>query len=399
MEQKDTRTTGTYTYTVNNVVAATRSVTNGSDTCSPGPIIRGDGFRPTPWSYRTAYSDAVSATFEKPGPPKVVYSGDFGCAASHAGLWAQLETACTRQMVNTRKIASSKFYDRIGSGLDLGTSAAEQYADGVSKPARDIVSLTYESVGREDPYKGRRHASRSIHGRVHSINDQASSGRKLLRFAKRGGKIWLLNAFVIQPLLSDLFNAAIQLQKGACGSDNGFRVFSQQSDAHKWSSTRVRTGPLDYPNMCYGTFTGTLSTRIRYEAYFRLNPAYSQLYNLTTTDPLVLGWNVIPFSFLVDYVYNIGGWLENLEKASRYQSALQAHLSYFTETTLFTGRYQWEAKFNGFTGTSVGGKFNYRKLDRKMLTVLPAVVKPQINVDLGSTQLLNVAGLLAQTFK
>lgn len=107
---------------------------------------------------------------------------------------------------------------------------------------------------------------------------------------------WLEYHLAVEPLLGDAVAAAEQLAH-----------ITQMPRTQKVSaSVRVR---VPYPAIYTGAvWTGSREIRKRVVAYFTHTPEPANFMGLK--DPELTIWNAIPLSFVADYFYNIGGFLE-----------------------------------------------------------------------------------------
>jgi len=129
----------------------------------------------------------------------------------------------------------------------------------------------------------------------------------------------LFNAFVVQPLISDISNM-MQLGKHMAAQYDKLK----SSDALVARSTVIDKGSTPYYS------TSTTHTLWREYSWTRTVTAYVK-YRLLTADiprppdiilladalgfdePLKVVWELIPYSFLVDYFLQVGNWLDNFK--------------------------------------------------------------------------------------
>lgn len=122
------------------------------------------------------------------------------------------------------------------------------------------------------------------------------------------------------------------------------------------------------------------------------------LSRLTSLNPASILWESLPFSFVVDWFYDVGGYLRSMESAivsnkgvfSGYKT--MTHLHKNTISTVYNGTdslsYVWQ-------GYSEGSRYQ-TSLDRSLLTSLPLPRRPSFTANLGSARLINAAALLSQ---
>lgn len=214
--------------------------------------------------------------------------------------------------------------------LNLAQSCAEyrQVAGMFSSFARDFAS-TY----------------RAIRGGLPSLFS-AAFGRLLSRRdprALRAANRWLQYQYGLRPLMSDMYGVMDllvgQLQSGyltktrvsgRC-SLNGERRFDSLT-------TQVQTGSQKYTAVAY--FTVTLG----------------QLKSLAQngiTNPALLVWEFIPYSFVLDWIIPVGGFLSSLDALT----GVDLHSAYVSWTDDFTV----EASYRGYTSKSES-IYKYRRV-------------------------------------
>lgn len=206
---------------------------------------------------------------------------------------------------NERAKATSKAYDRLREGR---TSLSETLAEAVTT-YRMLVqsSLTLLST------------LRSIrNGQWHLIPKQfgyqfGSNGRLL----RAPANAYLQYHFGWKPLMEDIYGSAVLLKKLASGSTpflihaKGTSVkeysFSSKYWSNLWHFGDNVTAPMD--STLYKT--GRKVTRC-YLSGVVSSKRLQFLSNVGFTNPLSLAWNLIPYSFVIDWFMPIGNVLESL---------------------------------------------------------------------------------------
>ncbi len=139
----------------------------------------------------------------------------------------------------------------------------------------------------------------------------------------------------------------------------------------------------------------------RYEIGGFYTPSSSyveQMSRLTSLNPLSIAWELLPFSFVVDWFYDIGGYLRGVE------TALVSSLGVFNGYLTHTRRTECSETFTTsginpqgrrISGVTTG--YSRRQVkNRSLLTAVPYPRAPKFNFDLSSGRLLNAAALLSQ---
>lgn len=120
-------------------------------------------------------------------------------------------------------------------------------------------------------------------------------------------------------------------------------------------------------------------------------------------NPISWAYELTPYSFVLDWMIDVGGYLRNLETSLLYANSFES--GYVTRVVAC------DASFSGslvkyvpgypsqltIADGSAGGRFI--KFTRSVLSSYPVPRLPTFKVDLGSTRLLNLAAMLAQKLK
>lgn len=124
------------------------------------------------------------------------------------------------------------------------------------------------------------------------------------------------------------------------------------------------------------------------------------LARFSSLNPASIIWETIPYSFVIDWVYDLGGYLRNLESALLYCS------SFVSGYSTFTALEQCESTVSkGITaGTTVRmanlrGGYRYSRKVRTVLTGIPFPRPPRFEPKLGWRRLVNGAALARQLIR
>lgn len=143
-------------------------------------------------------------------------------------------------------------------------------------------------------------------------------------------------------------------------------------------------------------FVSDLSFRLQFDVY--LSPHQSMLQKLssyTSLNPIAWVYEMTPYSFVLDWFWDFGGYLRNLETAVIHSDRVVSGCKTYTAleyTTLQSNTLSWgKHLFSDATGDHV-----YRWYERKPMNTLDVPKIPVWDVRLGSRRMLNAAALLSQ---
>jgi hypothetical protein len=206
---------------------------------------------------------------------------------------------------------------------------------------------------------------------------------------------WLQLQYGWKPLLSDIHGAAELLaQKLYERIPEVERIVVQKSIERNASD-----------KFTDNSFTVTATHKIRYSQkiviYFeQTSPVFRTASQIGLTNPLYLAWELVPFSFVVDWFLPIGNWLSSLDATLGF--TFKKGCSTTFERVLTSG--VWEMnKFavNGTTmrsGMAVGSRDRIN-CQRSGLASFPFPARPNFKDPFSTLHLANALALLSQTFK
>jgi hypothetical protein len=217
--------------------------------------------------------------------------------------------------------------------------------------------------------------------------------RKLLnRRVRNVPKEWLGLQYAWKPLLSDIYGASKQLQG---------RPFSD------WVVTVKGTAVDQIDNVVYDPggdpsvasnyrHTGFKGVKVRLD-YIPTDKWTHEIASLGLTNPLLIAWELVPFSFVVDWVLPIGDWLNTLD----------ATLGYTFLSGSYTERCQlWQQVTPSHPSKWGNGRIfadyegtNYRSITRRRVypsSPLPRPPSPKNPLSLG--HMANGLSLMATVF-
>lgn len=163
------------------------------------------------------------------------------------------------------------------------------------------------------------------------------------RFSPRGAaNSWLSYQYGWLPLMNDIYGLQQQLKEPF--RKEGFLIKAQHTSTQEWSPNDALS-----PGVSGTTYkrsgTGFYKSRTVYYAKIADSELYA-LSQLGLVNPLLVAWELVPLSFVVDWILPIGNFLENLTAAvgTSFVAAFEDRIAY--------GRFIVE----GHYGTYVSGR-------------------------------------------
>lgn len=199
---------------------------------------------------------------------------------------------------------------------------------------------------------------------------------------------WLELQYGWRPLLSDVYGAARALENRSKGD---WRVTAKATRSEALAYTKVNTNV----NASTCRASGTRSVYTRIDAVPQ-NEAIISLASLGVTNPLSVAWELVPFSFVVDWAYPVGNFLSSLDAmlgygSAYYSSSLLVKVDWVTNgDTILDGN---DLTKNVFTGTK---KMVYLK--REVSSSIPVPHPPRLKDPRSLAHMANGLALLSQVF-
>lgn len=111
---------------------------------------------------------------------------------------------------------------------------------------------------------------------------------------------------------------------------------------------------------------------------------------LTSLNPASIAYELLPWSFVLDWAYNLGGYIRDLETAGLYGMYFKSGYVNYT----YREHMPWIAKpsASGAIGILSGSTENFG-YDRRVLTSYPAPNLPKLKLELGASRLLAATSL------
>lgn len=384
------------------VVTLTSFAVPGFSSLQPGVNVRGDFRTPNPWSY---FKHTVEYLHGSYGRKNSAGSHRYVGVITDASGAVAFNTDPYRQRAYNE--ALSKLLGKISNNLNLAVSAAES---GQTVKMLNLVKLYTSYVADM-----KRSFRRQVYAKMRSYKSRRSV-KRALRNWQRGVKLrnpryyqprpidngliqqtsslaangYLAFTYGLSPLVSDIYGIAenvvgwsreIAIAEGKATSS--FKV-NQRSVVAVEGRNHVGT--------CYRT--GFVACTLKVRATARFDQDYQKW---SSINPIAIAYELLPFSFVYDWIVDLGGYMENLEKSLVFASDFRDGYASFLEVNRCRTVYRsaFRASSTDFA-LDASGFDEQISFSRELLLSFPQPTFPRINPELGSRRLLAAASLLRQ---
>lgn len=260
----------------------------------------------------------------------IIFGAGYSPAWTRAGFPGEERGDGTYQfssaISDTQSIARERFNSRLRDTAEMGAALAQyrQAADMVSNRALQLYRFT-RALRRFDFPSAARELNRIVYGkdgRYYARIKGSHRGLNLRRDSRSFASNFLEFSFGWAPLVSDIAGAVNILDSPQRGTRN-VRASARTNDTfvrsrNNWYSFEpvIMTGQHAYQ------VSVTCSADVEV-----LNPNISLAAQMGFVNPLSVVWEIVPFSFVVDYFANVQSYLEN------YSSLFGLQLSNIWSTT------------------------------------------------------------------
>lgn len=322
-------------------------------------------------------------------------AGDFGTDGS---LFAFTD----KQSYND---ALGKLGDVIRGGIDLSIDAFQvgktielaKRILSVRKIVQYLAEKTWKDTSRElrrtsTLARNRAYAYKRDRRDSFKAKDQSFSNPM-----KDVGGLYLEFTYGLKPTMQTIFDL-VNGEAVRCGNSLNIKRkgsrFNGVTGRYKERLTSIGSNGHQFFNDVY---EGSYRTKMG-GTYLPSNSYIESLSRLTSLNPASILWELLPFSFVVDWFYDVGGYLRmaetslvsNLGTFDGYVSTTHKNSKILSTTGVGTdsGGYLHSGNITGDTA-----KYTF---SRSVLTSIPFPRPPNFRADLGSTRMINAAALLSQ---
>lgn len=392
-----TATGAPYAHSVNHGVAWQRSLQ------CPTTVIKGNFTDANPWDYTVSEIDYLRGTMRTVNPSlTTVTRGFIGPPySSHPDVGVATSEATKRAM--------DKLNEKVRGSLDLAVSIAEgrqtirmlnlvdRYVSAIRHMRRSFLRQIWAG-----------HRSRKHKRRLPRLLKKWQSGIKsqygryyepvpvtpglISRVSSAGANGWLEFTYGWKPLISDVRGVA----ENVLGSVRNYLMKFKAKGTYRISESTKVTGPNGHVGVC--RVSGFASVQYGVQMKPGFDTGLSQW---TSLNPLTVAYELVPLSFVFDWIIDLGGYMRNLETSllyhGKYVKGYASTLWTYTSKTTFSSHTN---PYPGYTSTLTGQcSYKATKFSRVFLPYYPLPQPPKIHPDLGSSRLLSAASLLRQALK
>jgi hypothetical protein len=364
---------------IETVTGATRAVFR----YSKGAMVSGDHKSPNAYGYSWYRRYFASGFFDD---YSLNGSGAFG---SDSGVIDTSGNGVPRVFVSRQTALYNNALDRLNSGSSESTSP---YRSGT----RGDLNLTIDLA---EAHQTKRMLSEM--SKVWRYVKSFGPARRFTGISTLGNK-WLEYTYGIKPLVSSLFGAADELVRA---NINRVRTFTG-SDTYRPSVQELPNLDIDgFFAETYGAMaseSGVLKESVRLKIRMDVTDPAVNLLRWGTMDPRQIAWELMPYSFVVDWVYNVGSYLRNAETAAAYRNAYKdgfwSYLYVADVQSVVSRTSQTGGPFPILYVGSVSQLSFTRRFSRTVLLSYPAPRMPVLDVRLGWQRILSGAALARRFF-
>lgn len=341
--------------------------------------------------YRHVYQHWIGTDSYSSGPYYSVRSGHLGGIPYAPGPDQNVSNNC----VNA---ALSKFYDKVRNTIDISVDAFQARQ---SKSLLKSIGAVVVYVLKHNPkalLRDWRLFNDLLKRRGGALNTRydPKTGRALFdadflkEYARRGGGLWLGYSYGLKPLAQTVYDSYQQMTN----VEPLMKVEARAAFKNRYFR--------EQPNACGGV-VGTQygnhaeDERVEFIAYFGVgSTAANELSRMTSLNPASILWELTPWSFVLDWVVDIGGFLRNFESALLSRNIFKSGTVTYGTRRSFAGGFRYK---DGSRTVSASG-YQWKNWKRRVVLTLPPLPRiPTFKADfLSPMRAANAVALLTQFF-
>nr|WKV33572.1 MAG: RNA-dependent RNA polymerase [Riboviria sp.] len=230
---------------------------------------------------------------------------------------------------------------------------------------------------------------------------RSKNPKKIWDAVKRGGRAipssYLEMSYGWSPLLQDVLGSAEALAEAQnLGRRFSVVVKGAATDTSRHFYRKEWAGLYDL--VYEGEIRHRCETVLRYDLPANMLDSLS---SLGLTNPLAIQWELVPFSFVVDWFFPIGDYVNRLDAGS-YLSFIEGSrsmMSRINSRSRYEDRNETSYRYNKVTTTRTPGRFRAWQFNRTVLSQPPSVPLPDLRSPLSLDKMAKGLSLLAMAFQ
>lgn len=345
-----------YSFTPSDGVTTSISVLSLKDSVSGYTLRKGDKKTPTSFSYTAYRSNGYKGTYRyhnKTAAPPIVLID-----SGSMGTFLDDRLNLTSNQAHLYNRAYNSLVNKLRGTLDLSIAVAEG------------------------------HQTAAMLGSLNKLETYVKKWGPKISGLKTAGANWLAYSLGLRPLLQDVYGSVdefyrhkvpglLQIKTGARDTFDNKAVLKER------------------PNDPQTTAVGNGVEGYLFHLQFQDSGGFD-LKRWTSLNPASIAWELTPYSFVVDYVYDIGNYLRQLETSLLYASAFVSGY----HTYLYAYDYSHRDlgvrndQKSSFEYSDVTASVSRRVFTRTVLTSMPAPQLPRFKLPTAWQQFVTSAALL-----
>lgn len=274
---------------------------------------------------------------------------------------------------------------------------------------RDLTTCYNKALGKlNDKVRGGLDISVAL-AESHQTSKMLKSITKAERFIRgigprRWAKEWLEYSYGWKPLIGDVYDAANEL----IAVNNIHTTFKAKAHSLSYPRESVSSvGPVDVTNLSNYT-DRAVTAQVKAEVFMgctlqvklSLPSIVQQKARWSSLNPISIAWELMPYSFVVDWFLDVGSYLRDQETAFLYNTGFESgfrsdiYRADIEETVSFYDNTpNYFTRIRSITATKKQQRISFQ---RNILDAYPCPNLPRVNTDLSSGRLITAAALLMQ---
>lgn len=330
--------------------------------------VKGDHKKPNPFSFTKQYQVYLEGQFDHVSNytyRRVGAMGQWVESINNVNVGFSVPTPSSDELSSLRNRAVSRFYSKLKSS--------------------DVNSLV--TLGESKESLGLRKQAMASAKKLFAMAYKTAKAKKgIPGLTKAVGGAYLFYTFGIRPLIND-----IKAYQDFVAAEYVVKPMSIHASASERRTTVIKP-------YSFASHTEYFVMKHKFGALLRIKDYESfDQWRLGLKSPISSAYALVPFSFVLDWVYDVGTWLQTIEDS--YLTSVELISGYETRTWKTGIVCVWRGPHVQQYGTTfwdATGRGSAAHCTRTLLTSLPSQAKPSFRLDLSSGQILSGLALLSQ---